>query len=99
MRLRPWARHSTGRLLASMRLGPGRGAEASSPGGPHTDRATTDHRELVETIAALRRVAVAAEAALAESRAGQQAKRAADLVRALEVAGYAQASAAARVSV
>jgi hypothetical protein len=44
-------------------------------------------------------VAVAAEGALAESRAGQQAKRAADLVRALEVAGYAQASAAAHVSV
>jgi hypothetical protein len=58
-----------------------------------------DRRELLETIAALRRVAVAAEAALAESRAGQQAKRAAELVRALEVAGYAQASAAAHVSV
>jgi hypothetical protein len=58
-----------------------------------------DRRELLESIAALRRVAVAAEAALAESRAGQQAKRAADLVRALEVAGYAQASAAARRSV
>lgn len=58
-----------------------------------------DRRELLETIAALRRVAVAAEAALAESRTGQQAKRAADLVRALQVAGYAQASAAAHVSV
>jgi hypothetical protein len=57
-----------------------------------------DRRELLETIAALRRVAMAAEAALAESRAGQQAKRAAELVRALEVAGYAQASAAAHVS-
>jgi hypothetical protein len=58
-----------------------------------------DRHELLETIAALRRVAVAAEAALAESRAGQQAKRAAELVRALEVAGYAQASDAARASV
>jgi hypothetical protein len=51
-----------------------------------------DRRELLETIAALRRVAVAAEAALAESRAGQEAKRAAELVRALEVAGYAGTS-------
>src|SRR4051794_35929497 len=42
-----------------------------------------DRRELLETIASLRRVAVAAEAALSESRASQQAKRAADLVRAL----------------
>ena len=50
-----------------------------------------DRRELLETLAALRRVAVAAEAALAESRAGQQAKRAAELVRALQIAGYAQA--------
>jgi hypothetical protein len=58
-----------------------------------------DRRELLETIAGLRRVAVAAEAALAESRAGQQAKRAADLVRALEMAGYAQVSAAAQTSV
>jgi hypothetical protein len=58
-----------------------------------------DRRELLETIAALRRVAVAAEAALAESRAGQQAKRAADLVRALELAGYAQGSDAAHTSV
>ena len=58
-----------------------------------------DRRELLETIAALRRVAVAAEAALAESRAGQQAKRAADLVRALELAGYAQRSDAAHASV
>ena len=58
-----------------------------------------DRRELLETIAALRRVAVAAEAALAESRAGQQAKRAAELVRALELAGYGQPSDAARVSV
>jgi hypothetical protein len=58
-----------------------------------------DRRELLETIAALRRVAVAAEAALAESRAGQQAKRAADLVRALELAGYAQASNVAHGSV
>ena len=54
--------------------------------------------ELLQTIAALRRVAVAAEAALAESRTGQQAKRAAELVRALELAGYAEASAAARAS-
>jgi len=54
-----------------------------------------DRRELLETIASLRRVAVAAETALAESRAGQQAKRAAELMRALEVAGYGQASAAA----
>ena len=53
-----------------------------------------DRRELLETIAALRRVAVAAEAALAESRAGHQAKRAAELVGALEVAGYGQVSAA-----
>ena len=58
-----------------------------------------DWRELLETITALRRVAVAAEAALAESRTGQQAKRAAELVRALELAGYAQASAAAHRSV
>jgi len=58
-----------------------------------------DRRELLETIAALRRVAVAAEAALAESRAGQQAKRAADLVRALKIAGYAQATDAAHTSV
>jgi hypothetical protein len=57
-----------------------------------------DRRELLETIAALRRVAVAAEAALAESRAGQQAKRAADLVRALQLAGYTQASDAARTN-
>ena len=57
-----------------------------------------DRRELQETIAALRRVAVAAEAALAESRAGQQAKRAAELVRAPEVAGYAQIRAAAHTS-
>jgi hypothetical protein len=47
-----------------------------------------DRRELLETIAGLRRVAVAAEAALAESRAGKQAKRATELVRALEVTGY-----------
>ena len=58
-----------------------------------------DRRELLETIAPLRRVAVAAEAALAESRAGQQAKRATDLVRALELAGYAQRSDAAHASV
>ena len=57
-----------------------------------------DRRELLETIAVLRRVAVAAEAALAESRAGQQAKRAAELVRALQLAGYAQGSAAAHTS-
>jgi len=58
-----------------------------------------DRRELLETIAALRRVAVAAEAALAESRASHQAKRAADLVSALEVAGYGKVRAAARESV
>jgi hypothetical protein len=58
-----------------------------------------DRRELLQTIAALRRVAVAAEAALAESRAGQQAKRAADLVQLLKIAGYAQGSAAAHASV
>jgi hypothetical protein len=58
-----------------------------------------DRRELLETIAALRRVAVAAEAALAERRAGQQAKRAAELVRALRIAGYAQVSDALRTSV
>ena len=55
-----------------------------------------DRRELLETIAALRRVAVTAEAALAESRVGQQAKRAAELVRALEAAGYAGTSATVR---
>jgi hypothetical protein len=58
-----------------------------------------DRRELLETLAALRRVAVAAEAALAESRAGQQAKRAADLVRALQLAGYAPVSAGTQTSV
>jgi hypothetical protein len=58
-----------------------------------------DRRELLETIAALRRVAVAAVAALAETRAGQHTKRATELVRALEVAGHAQTSAAAHVSV
>ena len=47
-------------------------------------------RHLFETIAALRRVAVAAEAALFESRAGQQGKRLEALLRALEMAGYGQ---------
>ena len=58
-----------------------------------------DRRELLETIAPLRRVAVAAEAALAESRAGQQAKRAADRVQALKLAGDTQGSHAAHASV
>jgi hypothetical protein len=57
-----------------------------------------DRRELLETFAVLRRVAVAAEAALAESRSGQMAKRTADLVRALETAGYAQVSGAVHIS-
>lgn len=55
-----------------------------------------ERRYLLETIAALRRVAVAAEAALFESRAGQQPKRLQDLVRALQVAGYATDSASAQ---
>ena len=55
-----------------------------------------ERRQLLETIALLRRVAVAAEAALLESRAGQQGKRLEDLLRALETAGYAQRGVAAR---
>ena len=55
-----------------------------------------ERRQLLEVIAVLRRVAVAAEAALLESRAGQQGKRLQDLLRALESAGYAQRGAATR---
>jgi hypothetical protein len=53
----------------------------------------------VEASAASEYQGTLAEAAPAESRAGQQATRAADLVRALEMAGYAQVSAAAQTSV
>jgi hypothetical protein len=52
------------------------------------DALLAERRELLETIAALRRVAVAAEAALAESRAKRQPERVATLVSALAVAGY-----------
>ena len=59
-----------------------------------------ERRHLLETIAALRRVAVAAEAALFESRTGQQGKRLEALLRALEMAGYGQQeNAAAEISV
>jgi hypothetical protein len=75
------------------------GLTRAAAGQPGVGPALEDRRRLLETIAALRRVAVAAEAALAESRAGQQAKRATDLVRALELAGYAQRSDAAYASV
>jgi len=54
------------------------------------DALLEERRHLLETIAALRRVAVAAEAALFESRAGQQGKRLEALLRALEMAGYGQ---------
>jgi len=54
------------------------------------DALLDERRHLFETIAALRRVAVAAEAALFESRAGQQGKRLEALLRALEMAGYGQ---------
>ena len=94
------ARHLTSHGDASATANcPGALAEARRTYVADVEALLEDRRELLETIAALRRVAVAAEAALAESRAGQQAKRAAELVRALKLAGYAQTSDAAPTSV
>lgn len=76
------------------------------PGGdrdlpiPDVDALLEERRHLLETIAALRRLAVAAEAALFGSRTGQHGKRLEALLRALEMADYGQQeNAAAEISV
>src|SRR5687767_2814118 len=51
-----------------------------------------ERRHLLEDLAALRRVVVVAEAAVRESRAGGGAERLAELVRALEIAGYSDSA-------